>query len=129
MIPELPDVSITADSPLSDDADSQFNLKHVLVPKIFSDIFSFIDKSHDIVYCKEQMDKTRTVLENKLKDFSIFYDMLEEKYGIDAAIEIKRFKNKSADSQQHYRMFCNKTIDTIAHQLKTQDSILVLRRA
>ncbi|CAI9737536.1 Hypothetical predicted protein [Octopus vulgaris] len=31
-------------------------------------------KSHDIVYCKEQIDKTRTVLENKLDNFSIFYD-------------------------------------------------------
>ncbi|CAI9742889.1 Hypothetical predicted protein [Octopus vulgaris] len=31
-------------------------------------------KSHDIVYCKQQIDKTRTVLENKLDNFSVFYD-------------------------------------------------------
>ena len=51
--------------------------------ELFSEIFSFTDvlfnilqiKSIDILYCKEQLDKTRVVLEKKLNEFAAFYEM------------------------------------------------------
>ncbi|CAI9720940.1 Hypothetical predicted protein [Octopus vulgaris] len=81
-------------------------------------------KSHDIVYCKEKIDKTRTVLEKKLDNFSIFYDRLGEKYGVDAGIGIQRSKNISIDPQRHYRMLYNKIISTIVDQIKARYSSL-----
>ncbi|CAI9722604.1 finger MYM-type 1-like [Octopus vulgaris] len=100
--------------------------------EVFSDIFSFTDvlfnilqsKSHDIVYCKQQIDKTRTVLENKLDNFSVFYDRLGEKYGVDAGIGIQRSKNISIDPQRHYRTLYNKIISTIVDQIKARYSSL-----
>ncbi|CAI9720695.1 finger MYM-type 1-like [Octopus vulgaris] len=81
-------------------------------------------KSHDIVYCKQQIDKTRTVLENKLDNFSVFYDRLGEKYGVDAGIGIQRSKNISIDPQRHYRTLYNKIISTIVDQIKARYSSL-----
>ncbi|CAI9741255.1 finger MYM-type 1-like [Octopus vulgaris] len=82
------------------------------------------NKSHDIVYCKQQIDKTRTVLENKLDNFSVFYDRLGEKYGVDAGIGIQRSKNISIDPQRHYRTLYNKIISIIVDQIKARYSSL-----
>uniref|UniRef100_A0A0L8HV94 HAT C-terminal dimerisation domain-containing protein n=1 Tax=Octopus bimaculoides TaxID=37653 RepID=A0A0L8HV94_OCTBM len=88
-------------------------------------VFKCIEtKSHDIVYCKEQIDKIRTVLKNKLDNFSIFYDMLGEKYGVDAGIGIQRSKNISIDPQRHYRILYNKIISTVVDQIKARCSSL-----
>ena len=88
--------------------------KFLFLVELFSEIFSFTDvlfnilqiKSIDILYCKEQLDKTRAVLEKKLDEFAAFYEMFEEKYGIDTTGLTRRGNNKSVDPQQHYRYFC-----------------------
>uniref|UniRef100_A0A0L8I0V0 HAT C-terminal dimerisation domain-containing protein n=1 Tax=Octopus bimaculoides TaxID=37653 RepID=A0A0L8I0V0_OCTBM len=82
--------------------------------EVFSDIFSFTDvlfnilqsKSHDIVYCKEQVDKIRTVLENKLDNFSIFYDIFFDVIQLQSELNVmysmKDFKKQSVSHLMSY---------------------------
>ena len=102
--------------------------KFLFLVELFSEIFFFTDvlfnifqiKSIDILYCKEQLDKTRAVLEKKLDEFAAFYEMFEEKYGIGTRGLTRRGNNKSVHPQQHYKMLYNEILVEIIEQLKVR---------
>ena len=68
----------------------------------FTDVLFDIlqNKNIDILYCKEQLDKARAILEKKLDKFAAFYEMFKEKYDIDMTSLIRRGNNKSGNPQQ-----------------------------
>ena len=103
--------------------------------ELFSDVFSFTDflfnilqtKIFDIVFCKEEVEKTITILRNKLstESLDLFFDTFEEKYDFHTKIQSKRRKTALIDDpQQYYRSLYCKIINTLINQLKIRYSSL-----
>lgn len=96
--------------------------------ELFNDLFSYTDvlfnilqtMIFDITYCKDQVEKTKIMLENKLSmdHFVTFYNNLEEKYDIGTKFQSKRKNNALIDPQQFYNSLYIKIIHTVIDQLE-----------